>query len=180
MTPQDYIPLEIPDWVLALADDHLSSLRQLFCRADEKRSQVHAIQTHRAHGKFPADLGLTLDVSALHSMSISTSALNSAECTARREQELILMQIATARLNLTRSMASTLRMMSRAAEARGRKGLSQHEIEAYKKWFADRLDAAILKERLKMKRSAAGRRRALRNSVMSSRGLAIIRAGKEN
>lgn len=180
MTSQDCSLLDVPDWVSALANDHLASLHLLFLRAEQKRSQVQAIQTHRSQGTFPATLCLTMDVSVGRSMPISTEALFSAESLACREQERILMKIATARLELSHSMASTMRMMSRAAESRGRPAPSEDDIEVYCKWFAGKLDVAIQRERAQLKRNTSGPRRLQRRLNTPSRSCAIIRAGQES
>lgn len=172
--------LDIPDWVISLADDHLTSLRLLFRRAEAMQSQVQAIQTHRSQGTLTGNLRFTFDVSLYSTAPLSSKALCSAESMARRDQEHVLMKIATARLQLSCSMASTLRMMSHAAEVHGQSFLSEEEIEVYAKWFEGRLDAAILTERDHLKSSGARRRGSSRRINAPIRAHAIIRAGQES
>lgn len=180
MIDQDCCFSDIPDWVASLADDHLTSLRLLFSRAEAMRSQVQAIQTHRTQGTLPGNLSLTFNVSSYSTTPLSSKALHSAESVARRGQEHVLMKIATARLQLSCSMTSTLRMMSHAAKVHGQTSLSQEEIEVYAKWFEKRLDAVILIERHQLRSNAAVRRGSSRRINTPMRAPAIIRAGQES
>jgi hypothetical protein len=156
----------IPGWVASLADDHIKSLRMLFQDADQKQAELDAIE---ARSSFPGVQALCLDVELSRAAPVSVTAVDAAESLARGEHERLLARVATARIELTRSMASTLQMMCGAMERRGGAAVSAEQIVEWSRQFDVRLRSEILGERRRLKANRARRRRKRRPELTSSR-----------